>query len=305
MIAKISKFWKDPRCMIRKIMAVCDFSWMPDKLYLQIMYYAHLGRKLDLNNPRGLSEKIQWLKLYDKNPRYTAMVDKYEAKKMIAEVIGSEYVVPNLGVWDTPEEIDFDALPAQFVLKTTHDSGTVVVCTDKTQLDVAEVKRKLKKGLQQNYFYLGREWPYKNVKPRILAEAYLKDAETEELRDYKWYCCNGVPKLVGIFCGRATSVTTADYFDCSFRHIDMTWTYPSAEIIPQKPKTFEKMQQLAAVLSKDIPLLRVDFYEVNGKLFVGELTFFAGSGFDVIEPSEWDTIIGDWITLPEPTGNKD
>ena len=304
-MSKISKIWKDPRSVLRRILSRVNFSWMPDEPYLKLMYYAHLGRKLDLKNPASCTEKIQWLKLYDRKSRYAAMVDKYEAKKVIAEAIGEEYIVPNLGIWDHPQDIDFDSLPERFVLKATHDSGTVVVCIDKSQLNISDVKNKLSRALEQDYYYWGREWPYKNVKPRIIAEEYLEDTQTKELRDYKWYCFQGVPKLMAIFCGRQAGATTADYFDGCFRHEDMTWGYPIAERIPEKPASFEKMKELAAKLSEDVPFLRVDFYEVNGKPYVGELTFFDGSGFDVIEPSEWDTIIGDWITLPEPTGNKD
>lgn len=305
MFAKICKIWKDPRCILRKILASNDFSWVPDKPYLKIMYYAHIGRKLDLNNPTACSEKIQWLKLYDRKSQYTAMVDKYEAKKFIAGKIGEEYVVPNLGVWDRPEDVEFASLPNQFVLKTTHDSGTVIVCKDKQKLNIAETKAKLSELLKREYFYWGREWPYKNVKPRIIAESYLEDEKIRELRDYKWYCFQGKPELIAIFCGRSICATTADYFDCAFEHVDLRWGYPNAKVVPQKPASFEKMKQLAAVLSEGVPFLRVDFYEVNGKPYVGELTFFDGSGFDVIEPKEWDITMGSWITLPERTENED
>ena len=298
MFAKIQKILEDPRCILRRILARNDFSWMPDVPYLKIMYYAHFGRKLDLENPTTVTEKMQWLKLYDRNPRYTDMVDKQEAKRIITETIGEGYVIPTLGVWNDPDEIDFGALPDKFVLKTTHDSGGVFICRDKAALDVSAAKEKMRKSLDRDYFYWGREWPYKNVKPRIIAEQYMEDMATGELRDYKWFCFHGVPKLMAIFCDRSIGATTADYFDDSFNLLDMNWTYPAANIAPEKPRSFEQMKQMAAALSQDIPCLRVDFYEVNGKPYAGELTFFHGAGFDVIHPKEWDARIGAWITLP-------
>lgn len=276
-------------------------NWLPDKPYLQLMYWTRLGKWPDLKNPRTYNEKLQWLKLYSRRPEYTAMVDKCEAKKYIAEKIGGEYVIPTLGVWDRFEDIDFDTLPDQFVLKCTHDSGGLVVVRDKARMDVAAAGRKIEQSLETNYYFHGREWPYKNVKPRILAERYIEDMEVGELRDYKWYCFQGIPRMMAIFCGRSRGATTADYFDTSFNHIDLTWGYEKAATVPRKPENFEKMQQLAAVLSRDVPCLRVDFYEVNGSVYVGELTFFDGSGFDVIAPKEWDERMGSWVKLPERT----
>lgn len=274
------------------------FRWLPDKYCLHLLYWARLGKPLNLKNPRTLNEKLQWLKLYNRRPEYTTMVDKYEAKQFIAERIGAEHVISTLGVWDRFEDIDFDALPEQFVLKCTHDSGGLAIVRDKAKLDREAVREKIEKSLTTNYYLHGREWPYKNVKPRILAESYLEDLAVGELRDYKWYCFHGVPKLMGIFCGRAVGATTADFFDCTFHRIPLSWGYTGAEVPPEKPKSFEEMQQYAAVLSKDVPCLRVDFYEVNGQVYVGELTFFDGSGFDLIEPKEWDEKMGSWIQLP-------
>lgn len=296
---KIEKIMKDPRSILRKLIVICKFKWLPDEPYLKLVYYAHLGRKLDLKNPQSYNEKLQWLKIYDRRPEYTRMVDKYEAKKYIAEKIGEEYTIPTLGVWDDPEEIDFENLPDQFVLKTTHDSGGVVVCTDKAKLDIPATREKLRTSLKREYFYWGREWPYKNVTPRIIAEMYMEDTKTGELRDYKWYCFDGKPKLMAIFCGRGKGATTADYFDEEQRHVDLSWGYSTAKTEPEKPASYTQMKQMAAELSKEIPCLRVDFYEVNGKPYVGELTFFDGAGFDLIQPREWDERIGTWITLPE------
>ena len=273
-------------------------NWMPDKFYLRLQYWARLDRRLNLKNPRMYNEKLQWLKLYDRRPEYTTMVDKYEVKKYLADKIGEEYVVPNLGVWDRVEDIDFDALPDQFVLKCTHDSGGLVVVRDKAQLDIAAAGQKIRQCQKTNYYYSGREWPYKHVKPRILAEKYIEDFAVGELRDYKWYCFHGVPKLMAIYCGRAADATTADFFDMDFNHVDMTWGYDMAAVPPEKPETFAQMERLARTLSEGIPCLRVDFYEVDGQVYVGELTFFDGSGFDPIEPKEWNERMGAWLTLP-------
>lgn len=294
----IAKIFKDPRCILRKLITVCKLKWLPDEAYLKLMYYAHFGQKLNLDHPKTYNEKLQWLKLYDRNPRYTDMVDKQEVKRIITETIGEGYVIPTLGVWDDPEQIDFEALPDSFVLKTTHDSGTLVVCRDKNCLDRDVARKTMRKSLNNDYFYWAREWPYKNVKPRIIAEAYMEDSKTGELRDYKWYCFNGEPKIMAIFCGRGKGETTVDYFDSGDRHLDLFWGYPAASTEPEKPSSYEEMKRIAADLSRDIPCLRVDFYEVDGKPYVGELTFFDGAGFDRIQPREWDERIGSWIVLP-------
>lgn len=283
--------------VIAKLSTTSFFNWMPDKPYLCMQYWARLGQRLNLKNPQTFNEKMQWLKLYNRKPVYTEMVDKYQAKKYIADKIGEEYIIPTLGVWERFEEIDFDRLPNQFVLKCTHDSGGLVIVRDKATLDFRAAREKIEKSLKTNYYFHGREWPYKDVKPRIIAESYLQDTATGELRDYKWYCFHGEPKLMAIFCGRAMDATTANYFDCSFRPVDVTWGYERSEIQPEKPKNFDKMRQFAAVLSEVAPSLRVDFYEVDGHLYVGELTFFDGSGYDLIQPKEWDERMGSWLKL--------
>ncbi len=271
---------------------------MPDKEYLEKKFYVTMGYPLDLNNPQTFNEKLQWLKLYDRKPEYTMMVDKYKVREYIKEKLGEEYLIPLLGVWDKAEDIDFDKLPNQFVLKCNHNSGLgMYICKDKSKLTQKEIKvirKNLIKGLQQDYYLTGREWPYKNVPRKIIAEKYMED-ETGQLRDYKFYCFNGEPKIIMINSDREIGKTKADYFDMDFNWIDLKWGYEHALIKPSKPINFKKMKELAVVLSKNIPELRVDFYEVNNKIYFGELTFFDGSGFDKIEPKEWDKKIGDWI----------
>ena len=272
---------------------------LPDGVYLRLRYLIAFRKPLHLKNPRTFNEKLQWLKLYDRNPEYTRMVDKFEAKKYVAERIGEEYIVPTLGVWDRFEEIDFDALPDQFVLKCTHDSGGLVICKDKKSLDLDAARRKITSCLKENYYWDYREWPYKNVKPRIIAEPYLRDDETGELWDYKFYTFGGEVKALLIISGRDTPDASGDYFDAEFHHLDMQWGYKNAKTLPAPPKSMEEMIRLAQLLSKSTPELRVDFYEINGKPFFGEMTFFDGGGFEKIVPEKWDRIFGDWVTLPQ------
>ena len=260
-----------------------------------------MGEDLYLNNPKTFNEKLQWLKLYDRKPEYTMMVDKYKVREYIKEKLGKEYLIPLLGVWDKAEDIDFDKLPNQFVLKCNHNSGLgMYICKDKSKLtenQIKAIRKNLTKGLQQDYYLTGREWPYKNVPRKIIAEKYMED-ETGQLRDYKFYCFNGEPKIIMINSDREIGKTKADYFDMAFNWLDLKWGYEHALVKPLKPINFEKMKEFAVVLSKNIPELRVDFYEVNNKIYFGELTFFDGSGFDKIEPKEWDKIFGNWIELP-------
>ncbi|MGN0457142.1 MAG: ATP-grasp fold amidoligase family protein [Acutalibacteraceae bacterium] len=270
------------------------FNWMPDKAFLKMRYKSKFGKKLNLENPQTFNEKLQWLKLYDRKPEYTQMVDKYEAKKYVAERIGEEYIIRTLGVWEKFEDIDFDSLPNQFVLKCTHDSGGLVICKDKASFDKEAAKKKINKSLKVNYYLKGREWPYKNVKPRIIAEEYMEDAETKELRDYKFFTFNGVPKALFIASERQKSgeETKFDFFDMEFNHLPFTNGHPNASVIPNKPVAFDEMRMLAEKLSKGVPHLRVDFYEVNGKVYFGELTFAHWSGFMPFQPEIWDAKFG-------------
>ncbi len=271
---------------------------IPDAIYLEYISLKVMHRFLNIRKPKTYNEKLQWLKLHDRNPKYTKMVDKYEAKKIVADIIGEEYIIPTLGVWDTVDEIDLDVLPNSFVLKTTHDSGGVVVCKDKSTFDFDAAKRKLDNNLHTNFYYISREWPYKNVTPRIIAEQYLEDEIDPDLKDYKVYTFNGVAKLVFVASERGKGTTKADYFDKDFNKLDFSWGYPHAKVCPNKPVNFEKMIEFAEKLSEDTYTLRVDFYEVNGKLYFGELTLYDGSGFAKFEPEEWDSILGSWVKLP-------
>lgn len=273
---------------------------LSDKSFLKLKYYAFMGKKLNLDNPRTYNEKLQWLKLYDRNPLYTIMVDKHEAKRYVANVIGEKYIIPELGLWNTPDEIDFDSLPERFVLKVTHDSGGLVICRDKSMLDVESAKAKLMKSLNRDYYRKHREWPYKNVKRRIIAEEYMEDQKTAELRDYKFFCFDGEVRLMFVATGRQeeNKETRFDFFDAQYNHLNIKNGHPMAEYVPEKPQNYELMKELAEKLSHGIPHVRVDFYEVNGQVYFGEMTFSHWSGFVPFEPESWDETLGSWINLP-------
>lgn len=298
---RVKKILRNPKLLFLTLGYRGFFNWMSDKTYLSIAFRARMGKKLNLDNPKSYSEKLQWLKLYNRKPEYTDMVDKYKVKEYVSKIIGDEYIIPTIGVWDKFEDIDFNSLPDQFVLKCTHDSGGLVICKDKKRLDIADARRKINKCLKHNFFYAQREWPYKDVVPRIIAETYMEDAEDHELRDYKFFCFNGKVKALFIATNRGTEneETTFDFFDEEFNHLDFRNGHPNAEKLPHKPKQFELMKELAGKLSEGIPQVRVDFYEVNGKVYFGEMTFFHWSGMTPFEPEKWDEIFGSWIELPD------
>ena len=227
------------------------------------------------------------------------MVDKHEAKKYVASIIGEEYIIPTLAVYNSTKEINLDVLPDKFVLKCTHDSGSVAICKDKKTFKTDEAFAMLEKGLQKNYFWQNREWPYKNVKPRIIAEAYLEDNDTQELRDYKFFCFDGEVKYCQVISGR-TSTMCIDFFDRDWNHqpFHEPHNYPFAEVNIERPKQLEEMWHTATLLSKDKPFSRIDFYEADDRVYFGEITFFPTSGFGGFEPKEWDLKFGGWLKLP-------
>lgn len=285
--------------MIKRLLYKYLLQFIPDILWIKVRFRVKLGYWPNLKNPRTCNEKLQWLKLHNRNPLYTQLVDKYEVRNYIKDKIGSDYLVPLLGKWDKFDDIDFDKLPNQFVLKCNHDSGGLIICKDKSSLNYKEAKKKLSRSLKFNYYWALREWPYKNVKPCIIAEKYLEDTELKELKDYKFYCFNGTVKIFFIASGRQKGDNSKriDYFNMNREHLPMTWGCPRSSNPPQMPQSLNKMIQLAEVLSKGIPHIRVDFYEVDGKIYFGEMTFFDGSGMEEIKPHDWDLKLGSWISL--------
>lgn len=272
---------------------------LPDKPYLRIKYFLCCRELLSFKNPKTYNEKLQWIKVYDRNPEYIPLVDKYEVKKIVGSKIGFEHIIETYGVWNSFDEIKFDELPDQFVLKCTHDSGSVSICKNKKTFNIAEAKEKLERALKFNVFRDGREWPYKNVKPRIIAEAYMEDTAVGELRDYKFFTFGGEPKYVHIVSNRQNpdEETYGDFFDMDYQHVELTIGHNNAPTPPDKPANFSKMIEYAKLLSEGTKQLRVDFYEVDGRLYFGELTFFHDSGFGDILPESWNKKLGDLIDL--------
>lgn len=271
---------------------------LSDEKYLKMYYKYKIGKKLDLDNPKGFNEKLQWLKLHDKNPDYIKMVDKYEVKSYISKTIGKEYLIPTIGIYNDVEEIDFNSLPDKFVIKCTHDSGSVMVCKDKKSFDIENVKKRLKKYLKRNYYYGGREWPYKNIQPRIIIEEYMVDKEQTDLNDYKFLCFNGKMKCSFVCTNRYSKEgLNVTFFDRDWHKMPFERHYPIDKGDIKKPKNYELMIKLAEELSQGIPFVRVDFYEINNKVYFGELTFFPGNGFEEFTPDEWDYKLGEMIDL--------
>jgi len=300
MVKKIIKGIKNPRRLILYILNFRIFRIIPDKMFLMIKYKLIMNRKLNLKNPITFNEKLQWLKLYDRKPEYIQMVDKYEVRKYIKDTIGEEYLIPLIGVYNKFEDIDLSKLPNQFVLKCTHDSGGVVICRDKSNLDIETVKKKINNCLKRNYYYHGREWPYKNIKPRIICEKYMVDESGYELKDYKFFCFNGEPRLIQVDFGRYTN-HQRNLYSINWEFIDAVIKYPNdPNKLISRPKKLEEMLKLARVLSKGIPHVRVDFYYINGNIYFGEMTFYHGSGFEKFSPEKLEIEMGNWISLPRP-----
>lgn len=297
-IKRIFRAIKEPK-RILKYLLIKTARFYPDELYLKLLFPLYTGYKLNLKNPQTFNEKLQWLKLNNRKPEMVKMVDKVDAKEYVAKIIGEECIIPTLGVYNSVDEIEFDKLPNQFVLKCTHDSGGIVICSDKSKLDIEAAKAKLRRGLKVNYYYQNREWPYKHVKPRIIAEQYMVDESGYELKDYKFFCFDGEVKLLFIASDRGskTEETKFDFFDTDFNHLPFTNGHPNSTKPIKKPIGFEKMKELASKLSQGEPHLRVDFYDINGKVYFGELTFYHWSGMTPFEPIEWDYKLGEFIKL--------
>ena len=276
-------------------------SFLPDKTFLRLHYYLTTGKAINFTNPVGFNEKLQWLKVNDKRLEYSRLVDKLAVREHIAEVLGEEYLFPLLGKWENFDDIDFDALPESFVLKCNHDSGSTKVIKNKSELtqeDIASLKKHFTARLKRDYFYAGREYPYKNINPYIMAEKFMIDeAEPEKsIEDYKFFCFGGEPKIMFIATDRNTDVKF-DFFDMDFNHLDLVHIHPQSGKALKKPKMFEEMRQIAAKLSQGKRFVRIDLYELSGKIYFGEYTFFHGGGFCLCEPIEWEKRLGDWIDI--------
>lgn len=292
-VKKLTNPWLVLAHMCRYI----PLRYLPDKMCIKIFYRAYLGRFPDLNNPQSYNEKLQWLKLYDRNPMYTDLSDKYLVRKYVAEKIGEEYLIPLLGVWDKVDDIDYDSLPNQFVLKCNHDSGSVVICRDKASFDKIKANKKLRKSLRTQYYWKGREHNYKNIVRKVVAEAYLKNEDLDELTDYKYFCFDGIPQFIQVDRGRFNN-HVRNYYDTNWDFIDVEYGCKNDNSkLDMKPVLHEEMMELASKLSSGFTHVRVDFYVSKGRIYFGELTFHHGSGFMTIEPKEYDDKWGKYLNI--------
>lgn len=297
-IAGLKYFIKNPSKIYALLASRGLLNWMPDASYLKMVYKENFGKYPNLKQPQTFNEKLQWLKLHDRNPLYTQLVDKYKVRQYIADKIGEEYLIPLVGgPWDSFDDINFDTLPEQFVLKCNHDSGGVLICQDKKLLDLRAAKKKLNDRLKHNYYSLDREWPYKNVEKKMIAEKLMIDESGYELKDYKVFCFNGEPKVIQVDFDRFKA-HKRNLYSGTWEFLDLQYKYPpdrNAGI--QKPQSLELMLKLARKLSEGIPFVRVDFYSIEKKLYFGELSFYPESGTGRFEPEKWDDIFGEWIDL--------
>lgn len=296
---RVSKIISNPYRVVPYLSSKGFLKPLPDKIYLKLMYRALLNKRLDIENPKTFSEKLQWLKINDRNPLYTDLVDKYEARKYIEKVIGKDYLIPILGIYNSFDEIDFDDLPNEFVLKSTHDSGGVVICRDKNNFDKDEAKRILNGSLKRNYYYWGREWPYKKVKHRILCEAMIKTEDGRAPIDYKFHCFNGEPDNVMLCLDRENGNTKFYFFNEKWEFMRYTidsLNEPEDFTLP-KPKMMDEMFRIARELSKGFKFVRVDLYCEKDKIYCGELTFFPASGFNVTLLKDVNMLLGDKLDI--------
>ena len=296
---KIKKVLKNPRILIFALLDTKLARVIPDKQYLKILYKLNFRKSLNLKNPQTFNEKMQWIKLYNRRPEYTVMVDKYAVKKYIADKIGEEHVIPLINVWDSYYDIDFEELPDQFVLKTTNSSGGLFICKDKRSFNEKAIRKTFLRALKQNYYYHMREWPYKNVAPRIIAEQYMEDKNTETLIVYKVFNFVGVPKIIQVIQNDKKENEVIDYFDTEWNLLELKQNFDNSDNPPSRPECLKKMLELSGMLSKGIPFVRVDWYVINGKLYFSEFTFFSDAGMQPFTPNEWDDILGGWIVLPD------
>lgn len=296
MIKKIIKAIKNPYKILLKLDEKRIIT-LKDEKFL-IYRGLNKGFKMNLQNPKTFNEKLQWLKLHDRNPLYSKLVDKYEVKEYISDILGEEYIIPTIGIYNSFDEINFDEIPNQFVIKCTHDSSSVMICKDKKSFDFLECRKRINAALHKNYYYGGREWPYKNVKPRILIEKYMVDDKFQELRDYKFFCFHGKVRYFKIDFNRFTN-HGANYYDENKKIVSIGEVICPPDFDKEIifPKSLDKMIELSEKISSKIPFVRVDFYDVNGKIYFGEITFYPASGFGQFTDSKWDEELGKLIDI--------
>ena len=300
-MSKIRTFIENPQYFITSPASKGWLNWVPDSLYLKVLYRVIMGRKLNLKNPKEYNEKLQWLKLNDRKPEYSTMVDKYEVRGYIADLLGDKYLIPCLGIYDSVDDIDIDALPDRFVLKCTHDSGSVEICKDKSSFDIEGARHRLSQAMKRNYYATYREWPYKYVKPRIIAEGYLEGDEGD-LKDYKVMCFNGEAKIIEVHENRFVEgkVHTQTFYDREWNIVPLTQVETVTVDRPgERPRQLDEILRLSELIAKDMYHARIDWYIEGDKIYFGEITFFDGSGFESFSTPEMERMLGDMIKLPE------
>lgn len=270
--------------------------FIPDKPYLKMVYRIKTGKKLNLDHPVTFCDKLNWLKIHDQHPEYTELVDKVLVHDYLKRELGEDIGLPVLGVWKHYDDIDFSDLPDTFVLKCNHDSASVKIIRDKNAIDHTKLKEFYEGRLRINSFNLGREYPYKNVQPVIFAERFMTPEGADDLLDYKFLCFDGVPKVMSIVTGRSQDCRI-DFFNMDFQHLDMTSSHPQSGKEIKKPDSFEEMKELASRLSRGMKFVRIDLYEIKGKVYFGEFTFFQAGGFWPMKPEKWEKQLGEWINI--------
>lgn len=288
--------YNHPESIIQKVLYTIS-PILNDETYLKLLFRISVGYKLNLKNPRTYNEKVNWLKIFYRDALLSKLADKYEVKDYVQQIIGEKYIIRTYGVWNSFNDINFNTLPSQFVLKTTHDSGGVVICKDKSKFDIIKAKKIINQHLRTNLYLKFRERIYKDITPRIIAEELLIDKKMNELKDYKFFCFNGKPKVMYIASGRQDKKIKFDFYDINFKHLDIVQNYPQNGDIYEKPKNYDLMLELARKLSIGLPHVRVDFYNIDGKIYFGEYTFFHHGGLKPFHPTKWDMEFGSWIDL--------
>lgn len=298
MIKKIIKVINNPRLIFVHLGWHKPFSSISDEKYNKYCYRAYTGRELNLDDPKTFDEKIQWLILYDRRPEYTDLTDKYKVRSFVADRIGEEHLIPLLGCWDRPEEIPYDELPNQFVLKCNHDSGSVIICTDKNTFDREKANKQLKKQLKQDYYVFSREYNYHGIERKIIAEKYMRDAANGWLTDYKFFCFDGEPKFIQVDTDRFEN-HIRNFYTTDWEFIDVQCAEPNdPNHLAEKPLALQEMLEIARKLSNGFPHVRVDLYYSEGKIYFGEMTFHHMGGCGRFKPHYYNELWGSYLTLP-------
>lgn len=301
-LTKFMALCRNPNMLLKRLLSLRVFRILPDKLFIRWQYRLYIGRSVNLKNPKAFNEKIQWLKLYNKKKIFITLVDKFEVRDFIKKKIGEQYLIPLIGVWDTYDEIDLNALPEQFVMKCTHDSGGLVICKNKSLLDHLKMEEKIKACLAKNYFWVGREWPYKHVKPRIIVEKYMADkidgVNSESLLDYKFMCFHGKVRCIFTCTDRDTQLKVT-FFTRNWSKLPFERHYPRDEKEIKPPVNLKKMIELSEKICEEIAFARIDFYEISGEIYFGEITLYPGCGLEEFSPPKWDYVLGSWLNLEQ------